>query len=94
MCSTRRNRFPTWDLRPYVNAIRKVAAGVSDVRPLTDLDNPGILNGRAVESFDAGTECRLRGGAFEVIAIAVGCRLEVTLVFRIWTLAKRGEKQS
>ena len=22
LCSTRRNRFPTWDLRPYVNAIR------------------------------------------------------------------------
>jgi hypothetical protein len=24
LCSTRRNRFPTWDLRPYVNAIRDI----------------------------------------------------------------------
>jgi hypothetical protein len=62
-------------------AERKVAAGVNDVKPFTDLDNPGILNGRAVESFDAGTEYRLRGGALEVIAVAAGCQPEVTLMY-------------
>src|SRR5208337_795012 len=47
LCSTRRNRFPTWDLRPYVNAIRATPrSSWSYRRDQVDPSGSGALKSR------------------------------------------------
>src|SRR3954454_14984793 len=62
-------------------AERVVATGVGDVVPLADLDDPRVLDRRAVESLNARAEHRLIRRALEAVSVAAGREPEVTLVF-------------
>src|SRR5271166_4386178 len=44
LCSTRRNRFPTWDLRPYVNAIRDTLNSCGKMSSLRKAGLPRSFN--------------------------------------------------
>ena len=61
-------------------AERVMAARISDIIPLAHLDDPGVLDGRAVEPLHARAQHGLCRDPLEMVAVAAGRQPEVALV--------------
>ena len=53
LCSTRRNRFPTWDLRPYVNAIQECVLRGAQTRSCHLRSRQGRLSVMSIEGLQS-----------------------------------------